>query len=142
MSRHAGNASRAARTALSMSSAWAAATSAIGRFVAGSTVGTVAPPVASRHSPPISSLVCRDAASGSPSTTSPPGALGAAARAGARSRTSPVSTGAGSPAGPAGTTSGADVAPPSTSRTPCIRAASSAASVTTMCSRSISSCSP
>ena len=46
-SRHAGNAARAARTALSTSSACAAETSAIVRLVAGSMVGTVAPPAAS-----------------------------------------------------------------------------------------------
>ena len=154
MSRQAGSASRAARTARSMSSGPAAATSTIVRLVAGSIVATVSPPAASLHPPPISSFVCSEPMSGRPSIGSPPGADGreppcSRRPAAACSRTSPASAGAGKPPGVPGSAATAspagcawEVAPPSTSRTPCIRAASSAASVSVVCSRTISSRSP
>ena len=84
-----------------------------------------------------------------PRSARPSPAGGGAERAGsAAPRTRPDSAGAGRPPflGSACTTSfsggRSEVAPPSTSRTPCMRAASSAASVSSVCSRTISSDSP
>ena len=150
IARHPGKARRAAATAASMSDGWAAATSAMTSLVAGSMVAIVEPPAASFHAPSINSFVWKLLGSGRPSNRGPTDTGKVSSPSVAVATTCAFGGGpmSGSDAGSCRGSTGAagrsvvTYVEPSTSRTLSSRASSTAASVSTVPSRNMSSRSP